>query len=326
MGETDVSELRKIDMFAGLAAAQLEQLASFARAREVQANETVFRQGDPSSEFYGVLSGEVVVQRDVAHRQLPPKVVGVVGPGALFGESAFFADTPRNATAVARHPTRLILFPGQRLRQWLANQPNEGMAFVLGMLQTSLGRLGRTSHELSIVCGVSRLLGTARGMQERLAASLEFVHDSLMGVEALALYQRSAYWEEFAPLVVLPSGIPAPTLPLSHAMCQEALAAAAPTMFRTPSQRQAADQMPAPWNQADNILMLPLWDRDQTPAPMQGWLLLRIEAGDSTLASNLMLCLSAVAESLGEALSRHNREQDAIARSRLQQSRHAYPG
>src|ERR1700747_2379582 len=93
--------LKSLQGFSALEEALLEQIGRFAALRAVRAGETIFCQGEPSPYCFGVLSGEVVIQHVSKDGRFPPKVLGVVGSGGLFGESAIFEDSPRAAMASA---------------------------------------------------------------------------------------------------------------------------------------------------------------------------------------------------------------------------------
>src|SRR5258708_40217040 len=101
MPSSMVQALRPLQGFSALSGAALDQIAPFAAVRAVRAGETIFCQGEPSPYCFGVLAGEIVIQHVSKDSRFPPKVLGVVGPGILFGESSIFEDKPRVAMATA---------------------------------------------------------------------------------------------------------------------------------------------------------------------------------------------------------------------------------
>jgi MFS family permease len=97
--ETDL--LRGIPMFAPLAPASLEQLASQLERLRFPAGSVVIRQGDPGDRFYVIEDGEVEVFEDGVR-------VRRQGVGDFFGEIALVRDMPRTATVVAHTDLELL--------------------------------------------------------------------------------------------------------------------------------------------------------------------------------------------------------------------------
>ena len=84
-------------------------LAAAATARRYGDGDHVFEEGDPSAEFYLVLSGSV----ELRHLQPDGSIdhaVGIVDEGQVFGEMAFLDGTPRSATAVAAEDSAIACF------------------------------------------------------------------------------------------------------------------------------------------------------------------------------------------------------------------------
>jgi len=102
---TDVPErqfalLRSLPLFAPLALATVETLASRLIPVAAGPGQQLIRQGDRGDRFYVIAEGHVAVDCDGEPRR-------VEGPGEFFGEIALLRDTPRTATVHAMEPALL---------------------------------------------------------------------------------------------------------------------------------------------------------------------------------------------------------------------------
>ena len=70
--------------------------------REIAAGETVFAEGDPGAEMFGLISGAVELRKG-------DRSLGVLEPGDTFGEMAIVSEAPRSLSAVATEPSVLAV-------------------------------------------------------------------------------------------------------------------------------------------------------------------------------------------------------------------------
>ena len=97
-----LEHLRAVPLFAGCTEEQLAHVVRASSEVEVPAQTTLYRHGDAGSEFYLVLTGEVMVKR-YGHK------VATVGPGGCFGELARLTGARRHATVVAMADSTLLV-------------------------------------------------------------------------------------------------------------------------------------------------------------------------------------------------------------------------
>jgi CRP-like cAMP-binding protein len=95
----------KMPLFADLSPSERDLLVSHVREHEIEAGETIVRQGDEGRRFFVVREGHVRVLR--AESGEPERVLAELGPGDFFGELALLHAAPRNATVVAITPVRV---------------------------------------------------------------------------------------------------------------------------------------------------------------------------------------------------------------------------
>jgi ATP-binding cassette, subfamily B, bacterial len=93
-----VTELARMELFAGLPGEKLTEIARRLEREEVPPGQRVVREGDPGERFYIVLSGLFTVsQEDLGPRR-------VLQPGDYFGEVALAMNVPRTASVRALTP------------------------------------------------------------------------------------------------------------------------------------------------------------------------------------------------------------------------------
>jgi CRP-like cAMP-binding protein len=90
------SRLKTIVLFASLKEAELDYINNIVEPVKYSAGSVIFHEGDESTHFYLVETGQVrVLRRDVAGVEV---VVRLLGPGQYFGEAGLVRNEPRNAT------------------------------------------------------------------------------------------------------------------------------------------------------------------------------------------------------------------------------------
>jgi hypothetical protein len=97
----ELSLVRSMPIFAGLAAPALEGLAASLRPRTLAPGEVLMRQGEPGRRFYAIAGGELDIAVDGMHLCTRRRGDGV-------GEIALLRSVPRTASVVARTEAQLF--------------------------------------------------------------------------------------------------------------------------------------------------------------------------------------------------------------------------
>jgi CRP/FNR family cyclic AMP-dependent transcriptional regulator len=105
----DESQLASIDLFSSLSKRERNEIANRAEEVEVQAGTHLVREGEFAYEFFVIEEGSAEVLRDGEH-------VADLGPGDFLGEMGIVTQSPRNASVVAREPTRVMVLSEQDFR------------------------------------------------------------------------------------------------------------------------------------------------------------------------------------------------------------------
>ncbi|HVO33591.1 MAG TPA: cyclic nucleotide-binding domain-containing protein [Elusimicrobiota bacterium] len=183
------SALHSVAFLSGLPDEALAQLVPFCSIRTIRRGETIFCQGEPSPYCFGILSGEIVIQRVARDRNHPGKVLSILEPGTLFGEASLFHETFRAAMASAHTDGQLLAIRGVKLREWIGQNPAAGNTLLMSILHSVVDRLEQTSQNLSLIDGVARLLIHLEGWPKPAEHALAFIQNAVPDAEDVALYR-----------------------------------------------------------------------------------------------------------------------------------------
>jgi CRP/FNR family transcriptional regulator, cyclic AMP receptor protein len=104
--------------------------------------DVVFAEGDQGDRLYVVLDGKVKLGHASADGR--ENLLGVLGPGEMFGELSLFDPVPRTATATALTDCTLMGLGNADLDTWLEGRP----ALAKELLKALAQRLRRTNDAL----------------------------------------------------------------------------------------------------------------------------------------------------------------------------------
>lgn len=135
MNEHDV--LGACELFSNLGSDGLRLLAAEARARKLDAGESLFHHGQQANGFYVVASGVINVHRlgSDGRRQ----VLHLLGPGEAVGEVAVFEGRDFPASAEAQEDAVVVYLPRERFLSIARKNPD----ILLNMLAALSARLRR---------------------------------------------------------------------------------------------------------------------------------------------------------------------------------------
>jgi CRP-like cAMP-binding protein len=105
----DESQLASIDLFSSLSRRERREIANRAEEIDVAAGSNLVREGEFAYEFFVIEEGSAEVLRDGEH-------IADLGPGDFLGEMGIVTKSPRNASVVAREPTRVLVLSEQDFR------------------------------------------------------------------------------------------------------------------------------------------------------------------------------------------------------------------
>jgi CRP-like cAMP-binding protein len=144
----DGSAIRHLDFFKGFDAAALDDIADAARPKRIPGGDVLFRQGEPPSGIFMVLSGRFkATQITPEGRQV---VVRLAGPGDLIGHVSVFTETPYPATPAAAADSIVLAWSPGAFIELMARHPALSLAVVRNMgkfIEDAHTRLRESSTE-----------------------------------------------------------------------------------------------------------------------------------------------------------------------------------
>jgi CRP/FNR family cyclic AMP-dependent transcriptional regulator len=139
----DIEVLRRVSLFASLGDDVFAALTDKLIEVDLPRGSSVFREGDQGDQLYFIVSGKIKLGRTTEDGR--ENLLGILGPGDLFGELALFDPSPRTATATAVSGTRLGSLKNEDLRTLLETHSE----FSAQLLQALARRLRRTNESLA---------------------------------------------------------------------------------------------------------------------------------------------------------------------------------
>lgn len=118
--------------------------------RQLDADHTVFAEGDVGTEAYLILKGSVRVVGNVdldEHRMVHPGFSDL-SAGQIFGELSLFDGQPRSASVVTLTKCELAVLEGQRLMAFLDAHPELGYPIFKEVIHLLVGRLRRANRRI----------------------------------------------------------------------------------------------------------------------------------------------------------------------------------
>ena len=153
--------LRRVTMFQALDERDLDALTKVARQTTAERGEIIVNQGSKGESLYVVVSGQIrVYLSDETGKEV---ILGLEGPGAIFGEISVLDGELRSASVAAMKRTELLKIEGQAFRQLLQTNARLALA-VIAALAGMIRKLTDATQGLALQSAYRRLVAR---LQER---------------------------------------------------------------------------------------------------------------------------------------------------------------
>jgi CRP-like cAMP-binding protein len=127
---SQVDHLARLPLFANCSKRDLRHLAAATRLEQLEVDQVLFSEGQPSREAYVIVAGHAVVRRN-------GRRVAELGPGEFVGELGLLLHRDHRATVIATTPLELLVLPQEGLRVAIDEVPGLGWK----LLQTFADRI-----------------------------------------------------------------------------------------------------------------------------------------------------------------------------------------
>ena len=142
-----VNTLRSCQLFTGLSAADLENIAAVSVIKSLEKNDYLFHEGDPAHGFYVVQRGAVNVHRVTAAGK--EQIIHVFRAGESFAEVALATEYGYPADARALEPTQVLLVQKDGILALVRRQPELALR-MLGSMSAHLRALVGQLEDLTL--------------------------------------------------------------------------------------------------------------------------------------------------------------------------------
>jgi CRP-like cAMP-binding protein len=143
---TLADRLRPWESFSHFGADQLGRLATAMARSHFPAGASVLRQGDPTQEAYVIEAGGIIIQRNTAYGDFR---LADLGPGEIFGETAFIDGGDRSGDAITTAECDLLSINPVAVRALVADDPQLHIALYWTFWKSLSAKLRRTNERLT---------------------------------------------------------------------------------------------------------------------------------------------------------------------------------
>jgi CRP-like cAMP-binding protein len=137
--------LKGLPVFRRVESEALRLLAFSAERRQLRSGDVLFRRGELGDAAFLILDGEIAL--DPGDAGAPSGYL--FRSGTLVGQSALFAPVERPATALAREPTSVLIFPRALMTRVLEAHPRSAAA-IRDVLAEEAQKLAASLQKLAV--------------------------------------------------------------------------------------------------------------------------------------------------------------------------------
>jgi CRP-like cAMP-binding protein len=119
----DVSQLKRVPLFAEVPDESLSKIAPFTKIDEFAEGKEIIKEGGYSNDFFVIEDGTAKVER-------AGETIAELGPGDIFGEQGLLEKQARSASVIATSTLKVI-----KIEHWELSRMRKSMPEVVEQLQ-----------------------------------------------------------------------------------------------------------------------------------------------------------------------------------------------
>jgi CRP/FNR family transcriptional regulator, cyclic AMP receptor protein len=150
--KSHLEKLKSSDFFRGFDDDQLNRLADICDLQEFPARTNVFAEDDRAQKVYVILTGQISLA--ICEPADSCKQIAIVQAGDLMGWSPLVGRTRLYDSAHSLTPVTALVFDGDALMEFCANNPTFGFRFMHRVACTLAERLSGTRLQLLEMSGI----------------------------------------------------------------------------------------------------------------------------------------------------------------------------
>jgi CRP-like cAMP-binding protein len=193
-----ITLLKSIFVFKGIEENLIEKIAGRFKEVNLAKDQLIFREKETSDALFVIDQGEVIISKELAPGQ--KKTLAVLGGGSVFGEMAFFSDSPRTANAYASIDSVLLKIGRADFLEFINAEPQAGSKILSGLLQVSMDRLEQTSRELATIYHTGNIIASGKQLQEVISNVRDEILLAIPQADGASIYLYNEYNREFDPV------------------------------------------------------------------------------------------------------------------------------
>ena len=198
MNESDFKSLKEISMFKKFEDDKLKEFFKAFDRKQYASGDIVFKEGDEGNTLFILIEGEVVIEKKLDEEGKEFKQLALLSAGEFFGEMAVIEEKARTAQARAYADTVLYELSHHDFFNFIKEQPETGIPFLVEITKTVLRRLQNTSNELTMLFDLSKfVMEDHESSKEFLTKAAGEIAPYLDGIWNIDAYIYNQFNEEY---------------------------------------------------------------------------------------------------------------------------------
>lgn len=148
--------LKSLQIFSNISEEALKLISSSVEEEKFNDKEVIFYEDTIGEEIFIIFSGQVEIIKN--YNKSDQKLLRVLNPKEIFGETGLYSKALRSATAVAKGECIILKIKSDKFTNLFNNYPADGIKIILFLLLNTITRMEQTSKELASIYSISQIM------------------------------------------------------------------------------------------------------------------------------------------------------------------------